>query len=198
MKNFADAARPIVMDSLGLIVFAGLLALHVNLVVATVAGSSLAIGLVLYNLVTRRPVGALRWMSLALVVTTATMTLLTNDPRYVMAKGTVAYSLVGVVMLRRGWLIPYVPPIVREQAPDLLTRYGYVWAGVMFVTAVANLVIAVAFTAWWPLFVAVFPLASKALVFAIQFVILRATITARVKASNAPGAVAPAIQTLPP
>ena len=47
MNQFVRAARPILVDSLGLIVFAILLALHVNLIVSTLCGASLAIGVVI-------------------------------------------------------------------------------------------------------------------------------------------------------
>src|SRR3546814_13349637 len=38
-------------------------------------------------------------------------------------------------------------------------------------TAIANLVIAIAFTPWWPLFIGVFPLASKVGLFAVHFAV---------------------------
>ena len=63
------------------------------------------------------------------------------------------------------------PP--RSIVGDVMDRFGYVWAAMMFFTAVANLVIAIGFTAWWPLFVGVFPLASKAALFAVHFSVVQ-------------------------
>ena len=118
MSAFFYALRPVLFDSLGVIVFAVLFAMKVDVVVATAAGTAVA---------------------------------------------------VGVVMLRGGWMHRYVPPVARERMGDLLTRYGYLWAGLMLLTGLLNLVVAVAFTASWPLFIGVFPLASKLALFGIQF-----------------------------
>ena len=55
----------------------------------------------------------------------------------------------------------------------------------MVVTAAANLVVAFAFTAYWPLFMAVFPMASKIALFAIQYTTVRHFAMREVRAERA-------------
>jgi intracellular septation protein len=45
----------------------------------------------------KRPMGTMQWMSLFLVVSFGGITLLTNDPRFVMIKPSLIYKVVGVV-----------------------------------------------------------------------------------------------------
>jgi intracellular septation protein A len=113
----------------------------------------------------------MQWMSLGLVLVTGGATLLTQDPRFMMAKPSVVYLLVGVAMLERGWMLPYLPPEARELLPDrIMIRWGYVWAALMFFTAVLNAGVALtASLATWSLFIAIFPAASKVALFAVHF-----------------------------
>jgi intracellular septation protein A len=173
MRNLLYAVGPMIFDSLGVIVFAVLLGVGVGIVPATIAGMVVAVAVVGHELVRGRPVAALQWISLAMVIFSAAATMLTGDPRFVMAKPSVVYLIVGAAMLRRGWLNRYIPPEQVELVGDVMDRFGYVWAAMMFFTAVANLVIAIGFTAWWPLFVGVFPLASKAALFAVHFSVVQ-------------------------
>ena len=172
-KQLIYAIVPLLFDSLGVIVFAVLLAMHVDLVVATGVAAAIACAVVAWELVRRRSVAAMQWLSLVMVVVSAGATLMTHDPRFVMVKPTVIYAVIGAAMLRRGWMNRYVPPDRLAVVEDLMTRFGYVWSGMMFVTGALNLVVAVAFTVWWPTFIAVFPLVSKLGLFAVQFAIVR-------------------------
>ncbi len=42
-------------------------------------------------------------------------------------------------MLKPGWMTRYLPPEALEYVPDLGYAFGFVWAGLMFVSAVLNL-----------------------------------------------------------
>jgi len=189
MRNLLSAARPLVVDSLGVILFAALMALHVALPVAVGVGVATAICVVAWNLIRRHRAEPLQWISLALVLISAGATWLTHDPRFVMAKPSVVYVIVGAFLLRRGWMNRYVPAAYLALVEGRMTAFGYVWAGLMFLTAAANLVVVLAFTASWALFIAVFPLATKAALFAVQYVSVRTAIRARLAMSRA-GAVA--------
>ncbi|HEX4693396.1 inner membrane-spanning protein YciB [Sphingomonas sp.] len=173
MRQLLYAVVPLIFDSLGVIVFAVLMATHVELIAATVVGAATAIAVVGWELVRRRPVAAVQWLSLVLVIVGATATLVTRDPRFVMAKPTIVYALVGATMMRRGWMNRYVAPEQLAGVEDLMVRFGYVWAALMFLTGATNLIVALVFTAWWPTFLAVFPLASKLLLFGFQFIFVR-------------------------
>ncbi|MBN9077739.1 MAG: intracellular septation protein [Rhizobiales bacterium 65-79] len=182
MKQFLYAVRPLVFDALGVIVFAVLVALKVDFIIAAVAGAAVAAAIVLWEIVRGRSVPPLQWISLALVLLSTAATYLTNDPRFVMAKPSVVYLVVGAVMLKRGWMNRYVPPASLPLIEDRMTFFGYVWAGLMFLTAVLNLVVAVWFTGDWPAFIGFFPLASKIALFLLQFATIKATARRRLAA----------------
>jgi intracellular septation protein A len=119
--------------------------------------------------------------------------MLTHDPRFIMVKPALIYVAVGFVMLRRGWMRRYIPPIAAGHIDDLTDVFGYVWAALMFVTAAANLIVAVWFTQYWIAFVAMFPVASKVALFAIQYLTSRTIARRRILAQRASLAETPAL-----
>src|SRR3546814_19175842 len=86
-----------------------------------------------------KKVAALEWISLASVLLTAAATLFTGDHRFVMAKPTIVYLIVGTVMLRKGWLNRYIPPQQLAIVGDVMDRFGMIWAALMFASAALNL-----------------------------------------------------------
>jgi len=172
MKTLLYALGPMLFDSLGVLVFAVLLVAGADIMVATIAGTIVALAVVGYELARGKKVAALQWISLASVLLTAAATLFTGDPRFVMAKPTIVYLVVGTVMLRRGWLNRYILPEQLALVGDVMDRFGMIWAALMFLSAGLNLVIAVFFTAWWPLFIGIFPLASKFGLFAVHIAVV--------------------------
>jgi hypothetical protein len=96
-----------------------------------------------------------------------------------MVKPTLIYIAVGVVMMKRGWMTRYIPPVAMEDGADLITGFGYVWAGLMFFTAAANLVLAMGDPKLWVTFLAVFPAGSKIALFFVQYLTMRVVITQR-------------------
>ena len=181
MRTLCYAIGPMLFDSLGIIVFAVLLAVGAGIVTATVAGSIVAIAVVGYEFARGHKVAALQWISLASVLFTAAATLFTGDPRFVMAKPTIVYLIVGTVMLRKGWLNRYIPPEQLAMVGDVMDRFGMIWAALMFTSAGLNLVIALFFTQWWPLFIGIFPLASKFGLFAIHIAVVHVITQARLR-----------------
>ena len=181
MKTLLYALGPMLFDSLGVLVFAVLLVVGAGIVPATIAGTVVALAVVGYELVRGKKVAALQWISLASVLFTAAATLFTGDPRFVMAKPTIVYLIVGSVMLRRGWLNRYILPEQLAIVGDVMDRFGMIWAALMFTSAGLNLVIALFFTAWWPLFIGIFPLASKFGLFAIHIAVVHVITQARLR-----------------
>jgi intracellular septation protein len=173
MSSLLYAARPLVTDFLGSIFFVILLALKVDVSVAAAAGVAISIAVIAVQMIRRLPVAPLQWLSIALVLVSGAATILTHDPRFVMAKPTIIYIAVGVVMLKRGWMQRYIPPIAAGHVDDVTIVFGYVWAAMMLLTAAANLVIAVFYTPYWVAFIGIFPLASKLALFAVQFIVSR-------------------------
>ena len=181
MKTLLYAIGPMLFDSLGVLVFAVLLVAGAGIVPATIAGIVVALGVVGYELARGKKVAALQWISLASVLFTAAATLFTGDPRFVMAKPTIVYLIVGSVMLRKGWLNRYIPPEQLAIVGDVMDRFGMIWSALMFTSAALNLVIALFFTAWWPLFIGIFPLASKFGLFAVHIAVVHYITQARLR-----------------
>jgi intracellular septation protein A len=191
MGNLMFAARGLLQDLAPTLVFAVLVALKADVLLAT--GAAMAVGVIQVVMlrVMGRPIAPLQWASLGLVLVFGTASLLAHDPRFLMAKPTIVYAIVGAVMLKRGWMLRYLPPVAAGRAEHVMNTFGYVWAGLMFLTGAANLVIAVWFTALWPAFLAVFPTASKVALFAIQYVTVR-SVTARAIRQEAAAQAQPA------
>ena len=185
MRYVLDAAKPILIDLVSTIVFFILLWTTHNFVLATTIGVAAGVGEVAMRLLRRKPVGALTWMSLGLVVVFGGASLLTNQPLFVMLKPTIAYMLVGAVMLKRGWMYDYMPPIVQQHLTrDDVAPWGYAWAGLMFLTAVLNVALALIFDPIvWSASLSIFALVSKLLLFAAQYLAIRGKVrTARAAA----------------
>jgi len=113
-------------------------------------------------------------------------TLLTNDPRFVLAKPSIAHFAIGAIMLKRGWMLRYMPPVVAETIPEYVTAAGYAWSALMFALGLGT--IAVASTGdlkLWALYVSVVLVGTKLLAFAVQYVVFRLIVTNRIRAARA-------------
>lgn len=194
MKNLLFAIRPLALDLMSTLVFVALSALTGNVMLATAVAIAAGAARVAWQLSRREHVNALQWMSLGLVLVTGGATLLTHDPRFMMVKPSVVYVLVGVSMLERGWMLPYVPPSAREHIGDeVMIGWGYVWSGLMFLTAVLNAAVAMTLSlAVWSAFIAIFPVASKLGLFAVQYLAIRARAIRNARGSQAAKAMADA------
>ena len=185
MRNLLHAIRPLANDLFSSLVFAVLIALGVGVVAATAVAIVIAIGHVMLMKALKRPIAPLQWASLALVLTLGSASLYLRDPRFLMVKPTAVYLIIAAVMLRRGWMLRYMPPIARGYGEPLMIVFGYVWAGLMILTAASNLVVALYLPALWPAYLAIFPMGSKLALFAIQFLPVRAYVKPRVIAEMA-------------
>ena len=144
MSSLVHAAKPLLLDFLSTIVFLVLIAMKVDPTIAASLAIGLGVAQVLFLKVTGRPVAPLQWMGLGLVLVFGTASLLTHDTRFLMVKPTIVYLLIGGVMLQRGWMLRYLPPVAAGHGEDVMVAFGYVWAGLMLFTAVANAVVAIA------------------------------------------------------
>ena len=81
-----------------------------------------------------RHVDLMQWLVLGMVVVLGAATLISQDSRFIMVKPSIVHFAVGAVMLRRGWMIRYLPPIARDNLPEsVMVAAGYAWAALMFV-----------------------------------------------------------------
>jgi intracellular septation protein len=78
------------------------------------------------------------------------------------------------VMLKPGWMNRYLPDIARAVVPDVAVVVGFVWAGLMFVSAMVNAFVALTCSvATWALVMPIFGIVSKLTVFVIGFAAMR-------------------------
>ena len=184
MSNLLTAIRPLAWDFLPTILFAILTALHVDIRVATAAAVGVGVAQVLVVRAMGRPVALLQWAGLGLALVFGTISFVTRDPRFIMVKPTLIYFAIAAVMLKRGWMLRYMPEIARKHGEALMVRWGYGWSALMALTGVANGVIAVWFVEDWALFIAVVPMASKLLMFAAQYANVRHVVRSKIIAER--------------
>jgi intracellular septation protein A len=189
MKDLLIAGRGLLADIASTLLFAALYAVSGSVLVSVGAGMALALGQIGWRLAHRQKVDALQWVSLVLVLSAGGASLWTHDPRFVMAKPSLIYVLVGSAMLQRNWMARYMPADAMALLPDLVVLFGYVWAGLMFVSAVVNLVLA----AWldvvaWAAAMSVYGIASKVALFFIQYGTMKFIGRRRYRAARPDGA----------
>jgi intracellular septation protein A len=185
MQNLIFAIRPLAWDFLSTIIFAVLMAMHVDVRVAAAVAWGAGLAQIVGMKLLRRPIPHLQWAGLGLALVFGAASMVTDDPRFVMVKPTLIYLAIAAVMLKRGWMLRYLPPRAVGHAEDLMIGWGYAWAALMALTGIANLVVAVWFTAAWPAFLAVVPMATKLGLFTVQFLSVRHIARRRVMAQQA-------------
>jgi intracellular septation protein len=181
-----DVFAKLASDFLSTIVFMVLYLATDNVVLATSVAIAGAIAQLVYARVKGAQLGFMTYASLALVIVLGSATLLTSDPRFVLAKPSIAHFAIGAIMLKRGWMLRYLPPIVVETIPEYVTFAGYAWAALMFALGAGT--IAVAMTgdlALWALYVSVIAVGAKVAAFAVQYVAFRTLIKGRLRAAAA-------------
>ncbi len=186
MKNLFQASRALLLDMASTLLFLGAYVLTDNLFLAVGLGMALGIGQIGWHFVRKQPVEALQWLSVIIILASGTATFLTDDPRFVMLKPSIIYIVVGVVMLKRGWMNHYLPPIAKATVPDLGVTFGYVWAGLMFFSAALNVALALALdAATWAAAKSVWAIGSKVALFGIQYAVMKSTGIRRARAMMA-------------
>jgi intracellular septation protein len=180
MRNLLEAGRLLLLDMAATLFFLVLYLLTHNIALSVLLGMALGMAQIGWQLVRRKPIDTMQWMSLFLVLGAGTVTLITDDPRFVMIKPSVIYVIVGVVMLKRGWLNRYLPPIAIELVPDIAVVVGYAWSALMFLSAVLNLVVALNFSVvTWSVTMSIYGIVSKVAMFLIGYTVMRTVGRAR-------------------
>ena len=191
MRNLFAAAKLLLLDMASTVFFLVVFLLTKNIPLAVVLGVALGIGQIGWEFVRKRPIDTMQWMSLFLVVGAGTATLITNDPRFVMVKPSLIYLVVGVVMLKPGWMNRYLPPVAKELVPDLAFIFGFIWSGLMFFSAALNVIVALNFSVvTWASFMSVYGIVSKLGLFLIQYAVMRYVGIRRRRAVPSPAAAA--------
>jgi intracellular septation protein A len=155
-----------------------------NVLLATGVAIAGAIAQVIYARVKGKELGYMTWASLALVIVLGSATLLTHDPRFVLAKPAIGHFAIGAIMLKRGWMLRYLPPIVTQTIPEYATFAGYAWAALMFVLGAGTIGIAMTGDMkLWTFYVTVVLVGAKIAAFAIQYIAFRILVGSRLRAA---------------
>ncbi|HEY9455776.1 MAG TPA: septation protein IspZ [Bradyrhizobium sp.] len=155
-----------------------------NVLLATGVAIAGAVAQVIYARVTGKELGYMTWASLALVIALGSATLLTHDPRFVLAKPAIGHFAIGAIMLKRGWMLRYLPPIVTQTIPEYATFAGYAWAALMFVLGAGTIGIAMTGDMkLWTFYVTVVLVGAKIAAFAIQYIAFRILVGSRLRAA---------------
>lgn len=171
-------------DFFSTIVFLAIYLATDNVLLATGVAIAGAVAQVIYSRIKGNELGYMTWASLGLVIVLGSATLLTHDPRFVLMKPAIGHFAIGVIMLKRGWMLRYMPAIVTETIPEYVTAAGYAWAALCFVLAAGT--IAVAMTGdmkLWTFYVTVVLVGAKIAAFAVQYVAFRLLVGSRIRAA---------------
>jgi intracellular septation protein len=191
MRDLFAAAKLLLLDLASTVFFLVVFLLSKNIPLAVALGVALGVAQIGWEFVRKRPIDTMQWLSLFLVVGAGTATLITNDPRFVMVKPSLIYLVVGLVMLKPGWMNRYLPPVAKELVPDIAFIFGFIWSGLMFFSAALNLIVALNFSVvTWASFMSVYGIVSKLGLFLIQYAVMRYVGIRRRRATPTPAVTA--------
>ena len=174
MKNLLVAGKLLLLDLASTFFFLIVYSVTKNIVLSVVLGMALGVAQIGWELARKKPIDTMQWLSLFLVMGFGTATLISNNPRFVMVKPSLIYLVVGVVMLKPGWMNRYLPPVALEVVPDIATIFGFVWSGLMFFSAALNLIVALNFSVQtWASFMTIYGIVSKLSLFMTQYATMR-------------------------
>ena len=187
MKSLFRSATFLLLDMASTFFYLAVYLTTKSIPIAAVAGIGLGIAQVVWERSRGKPIETMQWMSLFLVVASAVATVLTHDPRFVMLKASAIYVIIGVVMLKPGWMNRYLPKEAIEIVPDIAFVFGFIWAGLMFLSAIVNVVAAMQLSVLaWTGFMSTYALATKLGLFGIQYTTMRFIALRRRRAAGAP------------
>ena len=174
MRNLLHAGRLLLLDMASTIVFLVVFLLTHEVTLSVGVGMALGMAQIGWQFSRKKRIDTMEWLSLFLVVGSGTATLVTNDPRFVMFKPSLIYVIVGLIMLKPGWINRYLPPVAKAVVPDIAVIVGFLWAGLMFVSAAVNALVALNFSVvTWAAFMPVYGIVSKVVLFLAGFAMMR-------------------------
>jgi intracellular septation protein len=176
-----EALSHLASDLLSAILFFAIYLITGNIIAAAAIAIVVGLAQVARMKLAGRPIEPMQWMILGLVVVLGTATMLTQSPGFMMVKPSIGHFAVAAIMLRRGWMIRYLPDIATQNLPEsVLIAAGYAWAALLAAIGIVNLGFAaygdVAIWAWWISFGAI---GAKLAAFALQYAVFRTMIRRR-------------------
>jgi intracellular septation protein len=174
MKNLLHAGKFLLLDMASTLFFLAVYLWTENIPLSVALGIALGFVQIGWQFARQKPVDAMQWLSLFLVVASGSATLLTNDPRFVMIKPSLIYVIIGVVMLKPGWMNRYLPAVAIEIVPDIGIVFGFAWSALMLASAGLNIYVALNYSVVaWASFMSLYGIASKLGLFLIQYTVMR-------------------------
>ena len=193
MKGLLHSAKYLAEDMASMILFLIVLEVTKQVPLAVAVGMIVGVAQITWHLVRKEKIDAMTWLSVTMVIIGGSATLLTKDPRFVMVKPSVISFVIGVFMLKPGWMNRYLPAEAQEWTSDVGVVFGFIWAGLMFVTAVVNIVLALTVpTLTWAGVMAVFGPVSMITLFLVQYLVMRTIAYRRVARAEMQGQTAQA------
>jgi intracellular septation protein A len=124
MRLLFESAKLFLLEMASTFFFLALFLLTHNVPLSVVLAVALGLAQIAWQFARGKTIETMEWLSLFVVVSSGAATLLTDDPRFVMIKPSVIYIVVGIVMLKPGWMNRYLPPIARDLVADLRLCLG--------------------------------------------------------------------------
>lgn len=174
MRNLLRSASLLLLDLASTFLFLVVYLFTHNVALAIALGMGLGIAQIGVQFTRKKAIDTMEWLSLFLVVASGTAALVTDNPRFVLFKPSVLYTIVGVVMLKPGWINRYLPPVAKALVADVATIVGFLWAGLMFASAAVNVFVVLKYNlATWAWFMPLFGIVTKVGLFLVCFGIMR-------------------------
>lgn len=188
----AQALRQLADDFLSAILFFAVYALTGSLYIGVAIAVAAGIMQIVRRKLAGRPADAMQLASLALVIVLGGASILFHTPRLMMVKPSIAHFAIAAIMLRRGWMLRYLPPIVQQHVPAaVIDAGGFAWAALMATLGVANLIVALEVSvAAWGWFITFGAIGAKVAALAIQYGVFRLIVRQRLRMAP-PAALGP-------
>jgi intracellular septation protein len=176
-----EALSHLLSDLLSAILFFAIYLLTGNIVAAVAIAIAAGVAQIARIKLAGRRIEPMQWLILGVVVVLGTATMLTQSPRFMMVKPSIGHFAVALIMLRRGWMIRYLPEIAVQNLPESVPiAAGYAWAALLAAIGVVNLGVAaygdIAIWAWWVSFGAI---GAKIVAFGLQYAVFRTIVRRR-------------------
>jgi intracellular septation protein len=182
------ALQQLLSDFLSAIVFLAVYGLTDSVTLATGLAIAVGLGQIAVMKLRGRPIDAMQWLALGLVIVLGAATLITQDSRFIMVKPTIVHWGIGAVMLRHGWITRYLPPIARDNLPPaVMVGAGYAWAALMILLGAINLVVALTMSfAAWAWFITFGAVGAKVVAFLVQYWVFRSIVRSKLRTAQPP------------
>ena len=176
-----EALSHLLNDLLSAILFFSIYLITGNIIAAVAIAIAVGLAQVARMKLAGRRIEPMQWLILGVVVVLGSATMLTQSPRFMMVKPSIGHFAVAAIMLRRGWMIRYLPDIATQNLPEsVLIAAGYAWAALLAAIGIVNLGFAaygdIAIWAWW---ISVGAIGAKLAAFALQYVVFRTMVRRR-------------------